>query len=100
MVDFKITHLPRYRHRTFAEGKAERMATKGEPERWSRVGTNADLPRRIEMQTYQGKPIRNSRPAKEGDEGFEQGKDDQVVVTLQDGTEKCVPKKEVSTANE
>jgi hypothetical protein len=52
------------------------------------------------MQTYQGKPIRSSRPAKEGDEGFEQGKDDQVVVTLQDGTEKCVPKKEVSTANE
>ena len=53
------------------------------------------------MQTYQGKPIRSSRPAKEGDEGFnKQGGDEQVVVTLQDGTEKCVPKKEVSTANE
>jgi hypothetical protein len=98
---FRITRLPRYRHRTFAEGKAERMATKGLPERWSRVGTNADLPRRTKMQTYQGRPIRSSRPAKEGDEGFnEEGGEDQVVVTLQDGTEKCVPKKEVATANE
>jgi hypothetical protein len=100
-VEFIITRLPRYRHRTFAEGKAERVATKARLMRWSRVGTNADLPRRIEMQTYQGKPIRNSRPAKEGDEGFQKdGGEDQVVVTLQDGSEKCVPKKEVSTANE
>jgi hypothetical protein len=52
------------------------------------------------MQTYQGKPIRSSRPAKEGDEGFEKGGEDKVIVTLQDGTEKCVDKKEVATSNE
>jgi len=53
------------------------------------------------MQTYQGKPIRSSRPAKQGDEDFNpQGGEEQVCITLQDGTEKVVAKKEVSTANE
>jgi len=55
------------------------------------------------MQTYQGKPIRSCRPAKDGDEGFDKqqaGGEEQVCITLQDGTEKVVPKKEVSTANE
>ena len=53
------------------------------------------------MQTYQGKPIRSSRPAKDGDEGFKkEGGEEQVCVTLQDGTEKVVSKKEVTTSNE
>jgi len=73
------------------------------------VGTNADrfLMRRRKMQSYQGKPIRSSRPAKQGDEGFKQqgqgqqgGDDEQVCITLQDGTEKVVSKKEVTTSNE
>ena len=52
------------------------------------------------MQSYQGKPIRSSRPAKQGDEGFKDGDKDKVIVTLQDGTEKCVAKDEVTTSNE
>ena len=52
------------------------------------------------LQTYQGRPIRSSRPAKKGDEGFKDGDEDQVIVTLQDGSEKCVPKDQVTTSNE
>jgi hypothetical protein len=45
--------------------------------------------------TYQGKPIRNSRPAREGDDGFVKDTG-QVVVTLEDGTEKTVKGGEVT----
>jgi hypothetical protein len=44
---------------------------------------------------YQGKPIRNSRPAREGDDGFVKDTN-QVVVTLEDGTEKTVKGGEVT----
>ncbi len=44
---------------------------------------------------YQGKPIRNSRPAREGDDGFVKDTG-QVVVTLEDGTEKTVNGGEVT----
>jgi hypothetical protein len=44
---------------------------------------------------YQGKPIRNSRPAREGDDGFVKDTG-QLVVTLEDGTEKTVKGNEVT----
>lgn len=45
---------------------------------------------------YQGKTV-TSRPAKEGDKGFDATKPDQIVViTLPDGTEKVVAKSEVT----
>jgi hypothetical protein len=44
---------------------------------------------------YQGKPIRNSRPAREGDDEFVKDTG-QVVVTLEDGTEKTVKGSEVT----
>ncbi|HMJ29328.1 MAG TPA: hypothetical protein VK512_11485 [Xanthobacteraceae bacterium] len=43
---------------------------------------------------YQGKNIRNMRDAQKGDQGFADGQD-QVVVTLEDGTEKVVKRSEV-----
>jgi hypothetical protein len=46
---------------------------------------------------YQGKPVRNSRPAREGDDGFVKDTD-QIVVTLDDGSEKTVNRSEVTTA--
>jgi hypothetical protein len=50
----------------------------------------------IEMtQKYQGKDVRNVRDARKGDQGFQEGQD-QVVVTLDDGTEKTVKRSEVS----
>jgi hypothetical protein len=44
---------------------------------------------------YQGKPVRNSRPAREGDDGFVKDTG-QVVVTLEDGSEKTVKGNEVT----
>jgi hypothetical protein len=45
-------------------------------------------------QTYQGKPVQSVRDARQGDPGFQQGQD-QVVVTLPDGTEKVVSRNEI-----
>jgi hypothetical protein len=47
-------------------------------------------------QTWQGKPVQSSRPAKDGDPGYMKGSVDQVVITLDDGTEKTVKKGEVT----
>jgi hypothetical protein len=47
-------------------------------------------------QQYQGKNVRNVREARDGDDGFVKGTD-QVVVTLDDGTEKTVRRSEVTT---
>jgi hypothetical protein len=43
---------------------------------------------------YQGKPVRSWRPAREGDDEFVKDTG-QVVVTLEDGTEKTVEGSEV-----
>ena len=47
------------------------------------------------MPTYQGKQVK-SRPARQGDKGFDQAKGEQVVITMSDGTERTVPKAEVT----
>ena len=44
--------------------------------------------------TYQGKPVTVVRPARKGDEGFDE-EVQQVVVKLEDGTEKTVARKDV-----
>ena len=44
---------------------------------------------------YQNQQVKSSRPAKQGDQGFKDDGSEQVIVTLQDGTEKCVPKDQV-----
>jgi hypothetical protein len=46
---------------------------------------------------YQGKNIRSQRPARDGDPGFQQGAD-QVVITLDDGSEKTVKRSEVGSS--
>lgn len=46
------------------------------------------------MATYQGKKVQ-SRPAKASDEGYDE-KEEQVVVTLPDGSKKTVPAAEVT----
>jgi hypothetical protein len=46
---------------------------------------------------YQGKNVRNVRDARQGDKGFVENTD-QVVVTLDDGTEKTVKRGEVTEA--
>jgi hypothetical protein len=46
---------------------------------------------------YQGKNIRGQRPARDGDPGFQQGSD-QVVITLDDGSEKTVKRSEVASS--
>jgi hypothetical protein len=43
---------------------------------------------------YQGKTVRSSREAREGDQGFVKGTD-QVTITFDDGTEKTVKRSEV-----
>lgn len=43
---------------------------------------------------WNGKNIRNQREARQGDQGFQEGQD-QVVVTLDDGTEKTVRRSEI-----
>lgn len=43
------------------------------------------------MPKYQGQDVR-TRPARQGDKGFDQAKGDQVVVTMPDGTEKTIAK--------
>jgi hypothetical protein len=48
---------------------------------------------------YQGKNIRGQRPARDGDPGFQQGTN-QVVITLDDGSEKTVKSSDVVTAAE
>lgn len=50
------------------------------------------------MSTYQGKPVTVVRPAREGDEGFDE-EIQQLVVKLEDGTEKTVARKDVDDAN-
>ena len=45
-------------------------------------------------QQYQGKAVRSQREAKQGDPGFSQGQD-QIVITLEDGTEKVVRRSEL-----
>jgi hypothetical protein len=46
-----------------------------------------------QQQQYQGKDVQ-VREAREGDKGFVKGTD-QVVITLEDGTEKTVKRSEV-----
>lgn len=46
-------------------------------------------------QQYQGKNVRTVRDAKDGDKDFKAGQD-QVVITLDDGTEKTVKRSEVT----
>jgi hypothetical protein len=46
------------------------------------------------QQTYQGKPVQSVRDARQGDQGFQEGQD-QVVITMADGTEKVVKRNEV-----
>lgn len=46
-------------------------------------------------QKYQGKNVRSTREAREGDAGFVKNTD-QVVVTLDDGTEKTAKRSEVT----
>ena len=48
------------------------------------------------MPSYQGKKVTIVRPAKQGDQGFDQNKDDQIVISMPDGTEKTVPREEVT----
>jgi hypothetical protein len=49
------------------------------------------------QQTYQGKIVKSSRPARDGDPGYAIGGVEQVTITLDDGTEKTVKKSEVIT---
>ena len=46
------------------------------------------------MTTYQGKPVTVVRPARKGDEGFDE-EIQQLVVKLEDGTERTVARKDV-----
>jgi len=46
------------------------------------------------MSTYQGKPVTVVRPARKGDPDFDE-EVQQLVVKLEDGTEKTVPRREV-----
>lgn len=46
-------------------------------------------------QQYQGKNVRSVRDAKQGDKDFHEG-GDQVVITMEDGTEKTVKRSEVT----
>jgi len=47
------------------------------------------------MSTYQGKQVTVVRPARQGDEGFKNDGTEQVVIRLDDNTEKAVPKDQV-----
>jgi hypothetical protein len=47
------------------------------------------------MATYQGKQVTVVRAAKQGDPGFKNDDSEQVVIKLDDGTEKTVPKDQV-----
>lgn len=46
-------------------------------------------------QQYQGQNVTNVRDARQGDPGFVQGQD-QVVVTMPDGSQRTVARSEVS----
>lgn len=46
--------------------------------------------------TYQGKPVTIIRPARKGDDGFNDTKD-QVLVKLDDGTSRVILRAEVKT---
>jgi len=46
--------------------------------------------------TYQGQSVEISRVAKQGDKDFKPTGGDQLIVKLADGTEKTVPKAEVT----
>ena len=50
-----------------------------------------------EKQQYQGKDVRDVRPANAGDPGFA-ANTDQVVITLADGSQKTVKRSEVTKA--
>lgn len=47
------------------------------------------------MPQYQGKDVTVTRPARQGDKGFIAAAGEQVLVRLEDGSEKVVPKDEV-----
>ena len=47
---------------------------------------------------YQGKTVTVVRPAKQGDPDFKPAAIEQVIVKLADGSEKTVPKAEVTEA--
>ncbi len=49
------------------------------------------------MSQWKGQPIQSMREAHQGDPGFDQAKGQQVVIRLQDGTEKTVLRSEVQT---
>lgn len=49
------------------------------------------------MPQYQGKNVRSQREARSGDPGFQQGQD-QIVVTLEDGSEKVIRRSELHDA--
>lgn len=46
------------------------------------------------MQQYQGKNVNKMRDAKDGDPGYVKGTD-QIVITLEDGTEKTIKRSEL-----
>jgi hypothetical protein len=48
--------------------------------------------------TYQSQQVEIVRPAKQGDKDFKPAGGEQVVVRLKDGSEKTVPKAEVTEA--
>lgn len=50
-------------------------------------------------QKYQNKNVKSIRDARDGDVGFQNGTD-QVVITLDDGSEKTVKRSEVTEAQE
>lgn len=49
------------------------------------------------QQQYQGKPVTVVRDAQQGDQGFDQSQD-QVLIRLDNGTEKVVQRGEVTKA--
>lgn len=48
--------------------------------------------------TYQGKTVTVVRPARQGDPDFKPGTIEQLIVKLADGSERTVPKAEVTEA--
>lgn len=47
------------------------------------------------MPTFQGKNVQIVRQAKQGDQGFKNDDSEQVVIRMDDGTEKTVAKDQV-----
>lgn len=74
----------------------------GQPlgQRWGGYPPNLLVPPRPKlkestMQQFQGKNVKTMRDAKDGDPGYVKGTD-QIVITLEDGTEKTVKRKELT----